>query len=386
MRLLASFLVFMAAAAHPAGAAESEWSTTFAADRVGSHLDGRLATIIVAAGDAGAERDAAASALGAAVHASGKAEFVLDGRSVGDVAALDDAAIVKKSAALPVKRVLVARVFESPDEAPRAVVTIYDLSGAILGAFAGQRGVPVDAKPGGATQGVGVFASATVAQVTRGGEPSGGQREYDEKYLWFHEVSAVNQYGQVVSSWSTVYRGKYRRNVDSRAFYEIVGRPDLVAKYDAATATQGWMLAGSGVAMLASIPALLFAINPPGFPDRPNLDCSARASGTLSDCFAEENRLEDAWEASRSPAHMAWGITSAALMVLAPVVLAVGIGWNPNPVEPDEARRLADDYNARLRAELGLTDATPPAAAPPKLRFGMAPTDGGAYAALSVEF
>ena len=128
LRAAALCLALSLGAAQPAWAAD-DWAPAFPDDAVASHFPGKaLKLVVVAAGEAGEDRDAALSALTAAVEAAETVDLVMDAGALGDVAALDDAAIVGKAQALPVDRVVVLRVFPAKSgstaavSAPRSIV------------------------------------------------------------------------------------------------------------------------------------------------------------------------------------------------------------------------------------------------------------------------
>ena len=137
-------LLVLVGVAHPAWAAA--WDRTFTAASLASYLEGESGKlIVVAAGprDSGARE--AADALAKAARASGKAKLVMGDDGLGQIAALEDGAIVKKCGNLPVARIIVVRVFPGAGgEAATAVVTMFDKSGNAVGAFSAQAGQPLE--------------------------------------------------------------------------------------------------------------------------------------------------------------------------------------------------------------------------------------------------
>lgn len=368
------------------GALVTGWEATFPAGRVGTHLDGQP-LIVVAAGDPSSERDEAASALEAAARASGRASLVLNGRSVGDLERLDDPAIVKRCAALPVKRVLVVRVFEGTP--PNAVVAIYDTQGTALGAFAAAKGRAIDAKESSASEGVSLSAARTVEAVQRqGGTDSPAQRQFDEEYLWMADFAAVNQYGGYLGSWSSVYQGKYRKALDTRTFYELIERPDLVKRLDDHAAYQRNLFIGAGASFVGSILSFVFLFNPPGLEPEPDFDCTNQSNS--SDCYTRQSAARSEWRPKRDGAMTFWGLSAVTLLTASMVIPMFALFGHPEGLPTDQARRAIDEYNAKLRKRLGLppvaSDVRPASPPAPQIRLAFGPIEGGAMGVLQVRF
>lgn len=164
-------------------------------------------------------------------------------------------------------------------------------------------------------------STSSRADVSPSDDP---QESYDLNYIGFEEyaVIAVGRYGAAAAgTWSQPFLGKYRRPLEGAAFYEQVGRADLVQAYSARMTTKVTLLVGGGVGLLGGTLWMLSPLifSPPGRAD---------FSSAL-------------W--------IGGGIALASL-----IPFYVGVYLNPHPVEPAEARELADTYNKSLKKRLGL--------------------------------
>jgi hypothetical protein len=321
--------------ARPALAAE--WDRTFASDRIAPYLTGQMKSIaVVAAGERNRDLEQATAALTSALRQSGKTELVMDDRGLGNVARLDDAAIVARCAKLPVTTVAVVRIFEGePSAAPTSVVTFYDKKNEVTAALSAKRGEPLDPPTASAGQGVSNEAASAVTGLTKNisGNQAQAREKFEKQVVWFEDMVAVDgSSGAVVSSWSNAYQGKYKKPLAGAEFYETVGRSDLAEQYRSTDAVRsaivmpGMALAALGlVAMVASpIPLLL-------------------GDSVVTD----ETKMT-----------LVFGglIGGAGVASVGAVVGMIGGFIDPHPVDPTQARELADNYNKKLAADLGLTE------------------------------
>jgi hypothetical protein len=242
----------------PAVASANEWSTTFESETVAMKLeapDERF--VVVPAGEGNLEETQAATEALIAALREGEAEVVMDDQSLGDVAALDDDAIVEEAASLPVDRVIVVRVFPGGDGPPRAVVTMYAAATSeSVSGFTARRGTPVttddrqadaeepdeDDREESASAGVSKQTSETVTETTDeiAENQKQARQEFLEKFLWFRSEVEVEATGSTATATEKQrpVRGKYAENIKPVDFYRTAGRDKLADKYDERSKSQ----------------------------------------------------------------------------------------------------------------------------------------------------
>lgn len=363
-RVLAAVLA--AALLCPSTAFAASFGTSFPPAAAESWVDADKGVIVVAAGAASPARDEAAAALLAGMRESA-AILVMDGGSIGNVDEADDAAIVQRAQHLPIDRIAIVRVFPGAADAPgTAVVSIYDTTGKALTGFSIREGEALAARTGpGVRGGLATSAARAVGILTeqQAAKTAEAQAEYDSRYVWFREYVelSVNSFGmaQQTGSGGVPVQGKNGRVLEDESFYEVVGQPELADRYRSRDAWKTGLTWG-GVA--AGIGGLALA-----FP----------AMTASSDC--------DVVDAScRNKGNVLLGV-SIGLMSVGTLAFLVGNGMNPHPVDLDEARGLADQYNDKLKKDLGLSAAK---ADEPALELdaGLVAHDGGGGVAVSGRF
>lgn len=339
----------------PSASAATAWTETFPPQAAGTWLEGSQRKVLVAgAGEPAAEARAAAQALEAAWRASGQSPLVMGDAALGGLTTDSDAQVVQKAAPLPVDAVAVVRVFAGAPGAPStAVVTLYDKAGKVLTAFTAAQGVALAAKAGaGAGGAVPSAALAAVDVVGRGG--SEAQAKYDEKYVWFEDGALVNVYnGRVMRRFTLAYQGKYKKHLEGDAFYEAVGRSDLAAQYRSRRTRRTLLLTGGSLAAVGGGTMTLF--------------------GLMGPCVKEDARSFACLE--RDKGLLVPGLVLAGGGMVA---LLMGATTEPHPVDAPEVRRIADEYNQKLKGELGLAEAPRRHASPGlELQVGALLTPGG---------
>jgi hypothetical protein len=263
----------------------------------------------------------------------------MDSASLGAMAGLEDAQIVKKAAAMPINRVAILRLFPAgPGEPFRAVVTLYDKAGAVVGAFSGSAGSPIELSgtslEGKPDEGMNARAADEVAtQVsTYKADNKKAQETYERFFIGFDDWAAVTQTGGVVRTWTQPWQGKYKKPLEGADFYRAIGRQDLAERYAAKGRTKGAICA-IGVAVTAVgiyIAASSVSMNTPNY-----------SSDNPSD-----------WQSKDDSGRLVWG------MVIAGVgSMMITLPWlaSSHPTDAPEARRLADLHNMKLKAKLGLS-------------------------------
>lgn len=369
-RILAAALA--AALLVPISARAAAFTTSFPSSAAASWVqDAERGVLVVGAGAASAERDEAVASLVAALRESGRFPLVMDGASLGDVSASDDKAIVQGAGHLPVDRIAVLRVFPGAADAPgTAVVTIYDSLGNGVGGFSVRGGEALAARTAETPRGgLGTSAARAVElvterQVTRNAE---AQAKYDDQYVWFEDYLTVtaNQYGASVGTASAPVQGKHGRKLEGATFYEVVGQPELASSYRTRKAWKLGLFWG-GVVTAVGGAALLYPALTAGM-----------------GCDYGDTKCEDDASSKRTTMLTA----SLGMLGVGTVAYLVGAGLNPHPVELDEARRLADEYNGKLKKDLGLTASRVEPQTPAlQLDVGVAATDGGGAFALMGRF
>lgn len=154
--------------------------------------------------------------------------------------------------------------------------------------------------------------------------------EYLEKYFAVGDqlVITVTPHHAKVDTSFQIYRGKYRKKIDEDDFFREVGRPDLAESYVNRRILK-WGLVGGGLAIVIGGIAL----------------GASKAGCSVS---PGDPRFVDLCVNNDSP------LIIAATGFVVGGALAAGGAFlvNPHPVEADEIRRLADDYNGALRRKL----------------------------------
>lgn len=294
----------------------SGWRAAFVPARIAAYH--RPASIAVLAGgdrrgEAGAAVLSAAEALEAA-YREAAVGLVADGSSLGDLAALDDTAIVARAASLPVGTIAVVRVFLGGPKL-RAIVSLYDRTGALVTAYTATAGEPMraPAQDNGPVQGI---SSEAIGAVLFEHDRVAALHEYERR-----AVTTTFAHGKTGSSRLLFFVGvgDDKHEVNGTEFYAAVGRPDLEKKYRNRTAAC-WMVFGLG-AVVGSVP--LFMI------------------------LAEDR-------ASSGTAEWSIALGTASIGVMGGLLVL----QRARPMDERDRQALAREHNRRLRKELGLPDAT----------------------------
>ncbi len=204
------------------------------------------------------------------------------------------------------------------------------------------------------------------APPARESAPRSAQREYDDKRIGFELVPYVSgTKGSVSTTLASVPTlGRYKTPLLGVEFYEVIGREDLASAYRARNIRRGVFMF-SGMALM--IGGGLWVFTAPS----PDVHSSF-------DEFSRRMSAQD--DAARTGAIIAAGGL---------LVFGVGAFTNPHPVDVAEMRRLADEYNERMRNTLGLSaESGGPAdeGDEPRFSFRAAPASGGAVAQIAVSF
>ncbi|MCP3138186.1 hypothetical protein [Pyxidicoccus xibeiensis] len=351
MRLtLLAVLLMCAAPLSTARAGEAEaWASSFSPATLAPHLgDAPARYLVVPAGSEAPELTEAREALASALRASGKAQLVMDAQALGPVATLDDATIARKSANLPVDRVMVVRLFPDATGAlTQAVVTVYDTAAQPLGSFSTTKATALAAAP----QEQEPVVEAPPPAQARPVPPPDAREQYEQRAIGFDDYltvrvsTAVPWASAEVSRWSLPYEGKYKKPLEGDAFYRKVGREDLVEAYAGRMRMKTVLGVIGGAAMLGG-----GFVAYQGFTGNEE-NCQAGTPG-FRECFDREMEQADRKFVT---VLIGTGIFSAGAGL---IVGAVRL--TPHPVTPHEARQLADVYNKQLQADLGLSEQPAP--------------------------
>jgi hypothetical protein len=315
------------------------WRAAFVAQTVAAHH--RPASIAVLAGgdrrgEAGAAVLSAADALAAAYREAGIG-LVAGGEGLGDLAGLDDEAIVKRAASLPVATIAVVRVFTGGAK-PRAVVSLYDKTGALVTAYTATIGEPVRATEQEAGPVEGISSRALDTVLKEHDQVGKTRREYQRRVVSTSWTAVGN--GDESLRGKPIFfvgMGEEKREVSGADFYTSVGRDDLASSYRRRR-VGGLVAFWGGLGIMASSFLLLespdFCIDEIGEPE-------------YDACRDREKEEEDR------------GMKRAfTVLGVGAVVGLVGtyFAFKPHPVDENERQGLVRSHNVKLRKELGMPD------------------------------
>jgi len=188
------------------------------------------------------------------------------------------------------------------------------------------------------------------------------QVEYLSKFFTVGDqlVVAATQNHVSVSTDFVVHQGRYHKQVDEDAFFVEVGRSDLAEQYRSRRATRRGLV-GAGLAVGAA--GLVYGL--------------ASAITSDSSCNVPPGDPSFAERCVDGPGRrLQQGVTVALVGgALGSGLILGGALVKPHPVEVDEVRRLADEYNVALRRRLAAPPA-PPAPRDTQLTLYVAPGAG----------
>ncbi|MBZ4417292.1 hypothetical protein [Myxococcus sp. RHSTA-1-4] len=197
------------------------------------------------------------------------------------------------------------------------------------------------------------------------------KEQYELRHIGFDDYVAMTMNSwtmatpRTVARWSIPYEGKYKKPLEGEAFYQKLGRTDLVEAYQG-NMRKKILIGVAGGAMVVGGGVLALGVLGPR-----DEDCSINNPG-FSACV---RRNIDNGDKRLTMAMLGIGLGAAGAGVMAYAV------WRtPHPIAASEARELADGYNKQLRAELGLSDEPAPAPLPRKrpgvIQASLTPTVG----------
>jgi hypothetical protein len=137
-------------------------------------------------------------------------------------------------------------------------------------------------------------------------------------------------------SWDA-FQGGGHRPIDQEAFFRIVGREDLIRRFEHRTVVKKSLMAAGGVAMVAgalySIATYLTADSRVTTAACPSPGCPASSQSTS--------------------ANVTWGLFGIGAGLAA---VMTGHYLDPSPISAAEADRLAREHDQQLKTEFGLSD------------------------------
>ncbi|NMO13959.1 hypothetical protein HPC49_08875 [Pyxidicoccus fallax] len=195
------------------------------------------------------------------------------------------------------------------------------------------------------------------------------KEQYELRHIGFDDYVAMQMNPwtmsapRTVARWTLPYEGKYKKPLEGKAFYEKLGRADLVEAYNSNMRTKTLIgVAGGGVLVGGAL--VIFGVF-----DSKREDCDA-FSPDFSACM---DRNSDRFDSRMGNMLLgsALGAAGAGMMVYA-------VWRNPHPVDTSKARELADAYNKQLQSELGISDepAPRPRKRPSVIQASVTPTVG----------
>jgi hypothetical protein len=309
---------------------------------------------VVAGGEASDDLAASETALTAALREADSVQVVMDSSAIGNVSGLGDSDIVGKASNLPVDQIAIVRVFPGKEGTASVVVTLYTKDGEAAGGFSASTDKPLEAKAGGGGgTGTGMDPGRAIGAIARTNDAESQKAfdEYLERRVFFQGMAAVSsQTGTVMSTWSVPYKGKYREPLNGTKFYEYVGHEEIVP------IIRKRKLIKTGIA-LGSIGLMSFAV----------WDAVKNAEDSYDvddDCWELDNEDEeddcdddvqdekdDIEENNKKVAIRATVFGSLGFIG---IYVPMFIQADPTPVS--DRYRMADEYNAKLREELGLPE------------------------------
>lgn len=332
---------------------DEEWSATFVPEAAGSYLPaGKVSIMVVPAGAASPERDAAAQAFLKALSDSGKTEMALDNAVLGEVGESDDPSIMERGAKLSmISHIAVLRILESTP--PKALVTIYATSSTDpLGGFVAIKGIALSryatesGRAGTKKAGQGVSSEAMKAVDSLRDESkearSEAQAKYNAAFVGYNDITIARASGWTVNTSQSAlfWVGQYKRPVGGAAFYKAVSRSDLATRYSTRMTLKVGAYVGAGLLLIGGLAYTIQGI------------------GADSGCYEldyDDPRRETCLQDSEAKGsrQMTVGLV---LMGTSLIPAMFGRFFNAHPVSVSERRRLADEHNQRLRKELGIEE------------------------------
>jgi hypothetical protein len=168
------------------------------------------------------------------------------------------------------------------------------------------------------------------------------QEDYDQRFIGFDDFGVVDPDTGAFHTVTQLYEGKYKKPLAAPEFYRLVGREDLAQEY-ARRDTRRNALMGAGLVVLLGTAVASSAVALGGQPDPcpTGFDFAA-----FNACVSRQS--DDGH--SRMVTAAAIGVGGA---IFGAVLFIAGLTTNPNPVDLVQMRMLADQYNQKLKQQVG---------------------------------
>ena len=308
----------------------SGWQVTFEQDSLDTQLEmGPLSYILACAGDISCED--AIKVLKNTMSASAKVKLVMDAAALGDIRTLADKDIVKKSASLPVDRVMIVRVFSG--SSITAVVTIYDKNGNNHGAFTGVKG-RIMSKDEKKTSGVTEAAANTVGSIIKDTEEISAEQKnkYEEKVITLDSVTAIyaNPNGVWASSWQEPRLGKYKKPITWPEFFKLVGHDEYARQFEKAENYRPFRILGY-ISAYGGITTLV-----------------------LGGTFLAISLMDTSSDINDKIGKPAWIVTGCGAGLGIIGILLLKLGPDYPEVKSYQIRKMTDEYNTKLKRDIGI--------------------------------
>jgi len=188
-----------------------------------------------------------------------------------------------------------------------------------------------------------LVAGLILAPVARAEEAAdrAAEEEYEQRYLAFEDLGTIDPDTGAFVVQTTLYQGNSKQPIGPEAFYRLVGREDLARQYREREEGRG-VLMGAGIvttlgAVIGSIVIAKGSSAPCDVSSPAYFQCAVAASED------SDSRLHTA---------AAVGVIGGLLGV---TLFLVGLRGDANPIGLPARRELADQYNQKLRLQLGLS-------------------------------
>lgn len=162
------------------------------------------------------------------------------------------------------------------------------------------------------------------------------RQQFDDQALGFEDTIVFNAYnGMIMNRYSDPVVGRYRRPIKWNDFYTMVGRQDLASKYSTRRATKIGLGVAGGLALVASFGAIAAGV--------------VVNDATFKSCL--DMPMHGYCPTTTSVAGYAAG---GVLMGAGFISVLLAIVLPRQPAQAWETRQMAEGYNQRLAASLGL--------------------------------
>jgi len=177
--------------------------------------------------------------------------------------------------------------------------------------------------------------------LARGESPGDPIAAYERQAVGVRTIVPLALDGKTVDraarpAWD-VFQGPDNHPIDEKTFFRVVGREDLVRRYDHKLAVKRTLKVTGGIAIATGLTWSLVTLL-----SRPRWAASNNCNNPCTDTGA--------WPGWIDPR---LGLGLAAVGV---VPYLIGAAIDPTPIDAQEASALARQYDRQLRARLGLSD------------------------------